>query len=386
MPPAGPFAADTLAHAPLAAARPAVDPPASTSSGAGARASAGASASAVAAGGLADADRIAITANAALDSLRRFHLASTPEHFAVWYDYHAQANHLVRRLIDTYLTNRRPIDAAMMRVLHDRFYSPRSEAAALLETGQRLQMALRDALATVGEAGQDARRFDATLTGISQSMEFMPAGVSAVLLRLAEETRAVAARSEAVGRHLEHTVARVADLEVTLADARREATTDPLTGLANRRAFDDLLHRKAGLAQQSGQNLALMIADIDRFKSINDTWGHPVGDAVLRRVAMTLRDTLDENAHASRFGGEEFCVVVPGAATLAAIGIAERLREAVAQQNFQVRASGQALGRVTVSIGVAGYVPGEPLEAFLGRADTALYRAKQGGRNRVEHG
>lgn len=329
-------------------------------------------------------DRIASVAAAAMESLRRFNLAPTPEHFVVWYDYHAQANHLVRRLIDTYLTNRRSIDAAMMRVLHDRFYSPRSEAAALMESGQRLQAAIGDTLATLGRAGQDARRFDATLTGISQCLDQVPADFSGILLRLAQETRAVAARSEEVGRHLAQTVERVAALETTLAEARREATTDPLTGLANRRALDELLHRKTGRATDNGMDLALLIADIDRFKSINDTWGHPVGDAVLRRVALTLRDALDDGAHACRFGGEEFCVVLPGAAPGTAVSIAERLREAVAQQSFQVRASGKALGQVTVSIGVADYLSGEAVESFLNRADSALYRAKQAGRNRVE--
>jgi len=323
-------------------------------------------------------------AQAAVDSLARFGLSPTPDHFAIWYDYHAEANHMVRRVIDTYLTNRRAIDATLMLALHERFFSPRSEAAALLETAQRLQEAMRETLAAAGQASADARRFGATLTGAGQAIVADPGHLPGIIDRLAAETRDIARRSEQIGERLARSVDRVETLERTLAESRMEATTDALTGLPNRRAFDDMLRLQADQARTGGAPLSLLIADIDRFKVINDTWGHPVGDAVLRRVAITLREHLAEPAQASRFGGEEFCVLVPGASPTAAVALAERLREAVAAQSFQVRASGKVLGRVTVSIGVADHAAGEAVEALIARADAALYRAKQAGRNRVE--
>lgn len=326
-------------------------------------------------------DAARIIAQAAIDSLARFSLSPTPDHFAIWYDYHAEANHMVRRVIDTYLSNRRTIDATLMRALHERFFSPRSEAAALLETAQRLQEAMREALASTSQAHAEAEQFGVTLTGAGQRIVAEPAHLPSIIDRLAAETRDVARRSEQIGERLARSVDRVETLERTLAESRLEATTDPLTGLPNRRAFDDMLRFQT---RAGGAPLSLLIADIDRFKVINDTWGHPVGDAVLRRVALTLREQLAEPAQASRFGGEEFCVLLPGAPPPAALVLAERLREAVAAQSFQVRSSGQVLGRVTVSIGVAEHAAGEAVETLIARADAALYRAKQAGRNRVE--
>jgi diguanylate cyclase (GGDEF)-like protein len=156
------------------------------------------------------------------------------------------------------------------------------------------------------------------------------------------------------------------------------ATTDALTGLANRRAMTLEIEAALALAQRSGQPIALAMIDIDHFKHINDRHGHAAGDAALVRCAQLLQGHLRAADRLGRWGGEEFVLVAPLTRVSACMELAERLRATVAASAFDHGAA------VTLSIGLAGYQPGDGLSSLLARADQALYRAKTLGRNRVE--
>ncbi len=160
-----------------------------------------------------------------------------------------------------------------------------------------------------------------------------------------------------------------------------QAATDPLTGLLNRRGFDAALQREWRRHQRLGQGLALLMVDIDHFKQINDSQGHPIGDAALCHLAATLRHQLRPYDLIGRLGGEEFCVVLPGVNLELARQTAERLRRAP----LGFVPEGEAVPvQMTVSIGVAGGSSEDAgPEALLARADRALYQAKQQGRDRV---
>ncbi len=153
------------------------------------------------------------------------------------------------------------------------------------------------------------------------------------------------------------------------------ANTDALTGLGNRRAFDEALARlHAELSP--GKPFSLLLLDLDHFKSYNDSFGHPAGDEALRRAGMLLRLALRPGDVPCRYGGEEFVVLLPGAAAHNALRVAERIVG-------EVRGGSWPHRNVTVSIGVAEAAAGESAEAFLARADAALYAAKQAGRDRA---
>jgi diguanylate cyclase len=125
------------------------------------------------------------------------------------------------------------------------------------------------------------------------------------------------------------------------------------------------------------------MADVDNFKSFNDTWGHPLGDDVLRLIARIMRENLRQHDLGARYGGEEFALVLPSTDLRQAVVIAERLREAIIVKEVIQRSSGKTLGRVSVSIGVAQWQSGEAPRQFIERADACLYAAKEQGRNRV---
>lgn len=177
---------------------------------------------------------------------------------------------------------------------------------------------------------------------------------------------------------------RAADRQrARLAEGLRLALTDPLTGLHNRRYALPMLGRMLAEAAAHGSSCAVMVLDIDRFKSVNDRFGHAAGDAVLSGVAARLSVALRPGDLIARIGGEEFLVALPGVTEAEALVLAERLRHAVAERPFAIDLPEPAL-RVTVSIGVAlASTPAETAEAALARADRALLAAKADGRDQV---
>ncbi len=233
---------------------------------------------------------------------------------------------------------------------------------------------LTDAVQRLADGDLDARVVDR-----ARSPEFsLLSGVfNDLAKRISESTR----RLE--GQVQERTRA----LEVANAELERLAATDGLTGLANRRARQSQLRNELARAARDGTRLSLLMVDVDHFKAFNDTHGHPEGDAVLVGIAEVLGRRLRSTDLAARYGGEEFAALLPNTARADARRVAAKLVSAVRDQHFRGGQS-QPSGRVTISVGVATWSGGdESAEAFVARADAALYQAKNAGRDRVaEHG
>ena len=173
----------------------------------------------------------------------------------------------------------------------------------------------------------------------------------------------------------------VARVLAELARLTHQAQTDGLTGLANRRTLDDRLAEELDRAERLGGNVSLVLADVDNFKQINDTYGHQTGDAVLEAVARTLRETVRELDLPARYGGEEFALLLPGTRLAGARVIAERVRRALA--DIAVTDPDGDPVSVTASFGAAAFPTYNSMQALVGAADEALYEAKLGGKNRV---
>jgi diguanylate cyclase (GGDEF)-like protein len=173
----------------------------------------------------------------------------------------------------------------------------------------------------------------------------------------------------------------VAQIVGDVARLSRQAQTDGLTGLANRRLLAERLEDELLRAARNGTSVSLVMADIDNFKQINDSFGHQTGDAVLRAFAEALNRSVRETDLAARYGGEEFVVVLPGAGLANASGVAEKLRKAADELEVPGRSGETA--QFTVSFGVAEFPTYANAEALVAAADAALYQAKRGGKNRV---
>jgi len=156
-----------------------------------------------------------------------------------------------------------------------------------------------------------------------------------------------------------------------------------MTGLANRKFLDDSLTKAIADAMARGEPLSLLMVDIDRFKAFNDTYGHLTGDQVLRLVAASLKQNVKGQDVAARYGGEEFAVVLPNTGLRSAVTVGDHIRRAVMSKELVKRSTGEKLGRITVSVGVATLQKGDSNQTLMGRADACLYAAKHNGRNRV---
>jgi diguanylate cyclase (GGDEF)-like protein len=159
-----------------------------------------------------------------------------------------------------------------------------------------------------------------------------------------------------------------------------ESITDPLTGLLNRRHFMALSNREETRSRRHGLVFSVLMIDIDHFKKVNDTYGHPIGDLVIKALADVCNKALRPHDILARFGGEEFVLTLPQTERDGAVVVAERIRQMVEQNEV---ATDQGPVRFTVSIGVSTYLRGKAFDQVMGHADQALYRAKEGGRNRV---
>ena len=187
-------------------------------------------------------------------------------------------------------------------------------------------------------------------------------------------------RKEAVASLVSHAV-------IALENARlhriveRQALVDGLTGLANRRAVEETLRGELARAERFQGDLCVVLADLDAFKAVNDRYGHPLGDQVLREAANALQETVREIDLAGRWGGEEFVLILPGTDSSDGAAVAERARRAIELRQIQTP-DGQPVS-VTASFGVASFPSNAGLDALVAAADEALYRAKREGRNRV---
>jgi diguanylate cyclase len=175
---------------------------------------------------------------------------------------------------------------------------------------------------------------------------------------------------------------RIEEQAQELDRTRREARTDPLSGVANRKGFDEKLQMMLGAYKRQGKRCVLALADVDHFKWINDTHGHTAGDQVVTQVGQFLRDCLRGEDFVARFGGDEFALIFANVDLDAGAAVAERIRASVSKNNFGLRV-GEEQAAVTFSIGLAAAWDGATAEALLERADQALYRAKESGRNKV---
>jgi diguanylate cyclase len=175
----------------------------------------------------------------------------------------------------------------------------------------------------------------------------------------------------------------VRELRSKLDNVRKESLTDPLTGIANRKAFDDAVARAVAQMAQEPEAVTLLLCDIDNFKSFNDNWGHQTGDQVLRLVANCLAENVKGRDTAARYGGEEFAVLLRNTGLEAATRVADQIRRAVETKKLVKKSTGEVLGHITISVGVARFAPGEAAETAIRRADACLYGAKSHGRNMV---
>lgn len=310
----------------------------------------------------------------------------TPENFSIWYAFVAGRNPELTAAIDAILAGGHKFTQKVNDDLYERFAVFSQDKAELREVGLRVEEAVGRVLEYLSNASQGSTDYGAALENFSGRLTggSAPDHLTEAVGAIMAETKAMADMNQQLVRNLELSSTEVARLRNELDDLKREASTDALTQLANRKMFDHALKMAIYRAGQDGAPLCLLMIDIDFFKKFNDTYGHQLGDQILKLVARSLTETVRVKDTAARYGGEEFAVVLPETSLDEALGLAETIRSQVADKRVTNRRTGQVLGQVTLSAGAAIYSPGETVGSFIHRADSALYLAKSDGRNRVK--
>jgi diguanylate cyclase len=324
-------------------------------------------------------------ATAVLDELSARRLAPTPEHFRIWYVHLAGEDAALSRALSQATQDGTPLDEARCSDLYERFFVRAAEERALLSAGKRLNELATELVGEVAGFGGETARFGSSLREAGKAVGDAPTGdrICTIVRGMVEETRRMQDQAARVEGSLRANMTQIEGLRRDLQAAWSEARTDGLTGIANRKHFDQALRLAAAQALEHDAPACLLLADIDHFKQFNDVYGHVLGDQVLRLVASLLKHNVKGQDLVARFGGEEFAVILPATRLVDAAALADRLRELVASRRVQLKDRGQTLGRVTLSIGVAAFRQGDRCADWIGRADEALYQAKHDGRNRI---
>ncbi len=307
-----------------------------------------------------------------------------PVSYAVWYEYVAQRSPAVRASVDEHLQRDGQLDEASTWAIFKQHIAEIDP-----QTAQRVTDGFNQILTGMAEsaaqAGDQTARFGSSLERLSSEIaqnELPPhaAMVQDVLL----QTRAMGESMSNLQQRLEESQREIVALRDAVRKARHESLLDSLTGLANRRAFDQRMAAyQASLENGAVAPACLLVSDIDHFKKINDNFGHNFGDQVLRAVAQVLKQSVPGEGLAARIGGEEFAILLPQMPVDRAHTLAERIREAVAGSRIRRQGTDEVIARVTISLGLAFHKAGEGVREFLERADAALYASKHAGRDRV---
>ena len=319
----------------------------------------------------------------ALPLMSRHEAALHPISYAVWYEYVSGRNAELKAAVDRAQAGSTALDDSAIEDLYGRFIAERDAAAAVrMQSG--LERIVSDMTQQVAAAGQEADRFGRSLGACQETLKngVDPQSLEAIVNTLVAETQRMHESAAELGDRLKEGTREVGQLRAELARARGEAHTDPLTGVMNRRGLEHALaEMRAGTGGLAG--LCLVVVDIDHFKRCNDTYGHLFGDRVIRAVAQVFLRLVRGEDNVVRIGGEEFAILLPRTQLNDACAQAERIRETVKVGKIKRMETGELVGNISVSLGVAEYCSGESFEDLMARADAALYASKNGGRNRV---
>ena len=324
-------------------------------------------------------------AEIALGQIKALKQPAHPRNYEVWYHYATGYHPAVNQLINQLLKTNGTLTQGDIDAIYERFFSPVRQTTEIDNATSRFIDQIDAVMGLLGHAADSSNAHAVNLAGMNKRLgtPIGPEAVRNIIDNLIHTARDMESSNRTLEQRLKNAKQEIQELHTHLEAVRTESLTDPLTTLANRKHFDASVAVLVNEANQKSEPLSLVLADIDHFKNFNDTFGHLIGDQVLRLVALALKDNVKGRDIAARYGGEEFAVILPETSLRQATTVGEHIRRAVMGKELMKRSTGENLGRITVSVGVASLHRGESVAGLIERADNCLYAAKRNGRNRV---
>jgi diguanylate cyclase len=330
-------------------------------------------------------ERTMAFAEIALGQIKALRQPASPRNYEIWYAYATGYHPSLNQKVNEILTQSGALTEQDMEEIYSDYLSPTRLTDRIDNVGNKVMGEIEQVMAMIDAAAGSASSYTESLADMTEKLGDSKdrEGLRAIVESLVHTAKEMEESNQKLEERLNASKQEINELQVNLEAVRTESLTDPLTQLANRKFFDTTLQQAIDEARQKNEALSLMMTDIDHFKNFNDSFGHLTGDQVLRLVAMSVKQNVKGQDTAARYGGEEFAIVLPDTVLRSAITVADHIRRAVMTKELMKRSTGEHLGRVTISIGVATLHKGDTAQTLIERADTCLYAAKRHGRNRV---
>jgi len=321
----------------------------------------------------------------ALPLMMKYAVPTTPNNYALWYHYVAETNAPLKEAMDQLLASCEicpPIQAETLYRTHV-MQEQQSETWELRSSIENMMTQLdKSIIDTRSDTSEFQKSCQSTFDSISKvnKEDWTIEEVAGLLKKLESDATMMRNATNFFGNSLALAKKEIDNLKSQLEKSNSAALFDSLTGVFNRHAFDTEL--KSYLSQGT-KGLCLILCDIDHFKRFNDTWGHLLGDQVLKSVGRKINENMRNGSTVYRFGGEEFTILVPKTNIRIARHFAENIRKQIEKVSLKDKRSGQQINQITASFGVVEIRPNESMTEFIARADDYMYKAKKLGRNRV---
>ncbi len=321
----------------------------------------------------------------AFELMRQSGCPIMPKAYEVWFSYAKGDNPTLKGALRELQDSGAPISTPEIDKLYEEHIEPRNFTGVAEKSGAGVVSEINNVMQMMDLAMGSTASYGQSLVMLSDDLNRTADRnrIREIVGSLVMATRETIASNKTLEARLNESRGEIMNLRETLESVRVDSLTDPVTGLANRKHFDEMLLKSINQANIQKTDLSLIIVDIDHFKQFNDKFGHLTGDQVLRLVGTTMRERVKRKATLARFGGEEFAIILPEAGLDVAKDVGELVRRSVMARELVKRSTGENLGRVTISMGVALLRKGDTAPLLLERADQVMFAAKRAGRNRV---